>query len=294
MIFKGMTLRRTLTFAVTALPLLFAAVGCKLAARLMHDDEVVARVGEHVLYRAELAAVIPDGVSIDDSAAFARQYINTWASGKVYLDVAEQQLSKGELDVSAELEEYRESLLKYRYEQHYINERLDTTISEREMDSYYEAHASEFTLSRPVVKARFISILPDSPEADRIRRLVKTQEQDESDLLDSLAYRSAIKYTDYGQNFVDVNVLAGDFGQDWQTLMRLRKGDVAEAADANGNISIAFIPEVVEAGKPAPLEYCKERITAAILSARKHEIVLALERDLLQKATAKGNFEIYE
>jgi hypothetical protein len=118
------------------------AVSCQMAHRVSDSaaellgDGVVARVGEHKLLRSELSAYIPAGVSPEDSLALAQQYINAWAEELLFLDIAESQLPKEELDVSRELEEYRRSLLKYRYEEQYINERLDTVISDDEVRKY--------------------------------------------------------------------------------------------------------------------------------------------------------------
>ena len=115
---------------------LSALPSCRAISSLLHDDEVVAQAEGVKLYRAELDALIPRGISPEDSAALALQYINTWASDLVYLKIAEEQLSKAEKDVTNELEDYRKSLLKYRYEQLYINERLDTTVTDEMVDEY--------------------------------------------------------------------------------------------------------------------------------------------------------------
>ena len=123
---------------LTALAML---TSCEFISGIIHDDEVVAKLGNRKLYKTELDAFIPNGVSAEDSTNLALQYINTWATEQLFSDIAQQQLSKEEQDVSAELEDYRRSLLKYRYEQRYVNERLDTLVQNAEIDEYY--HRSE-------------------------------------------------------------------------------------------------------------------------------------------------------
>ena len=114
----------------------FCFSSCKLVNSILHDEEVVAKVGNSMLYKSEVTRLIPQGISGDDSLRLAMQYINSWASDMVYLDVAEKQLSKEQKDVSKELEAYRRSLLKYRYEQLYVNERLDTAVTTDEIEEY--------------------------------------------------------------------------------------------------------------------------------------------------------------
>ncbi|MBR0322635.1 MAG: hypothetical protein IIX08_09630 [Bacteroidales bacterium] len=123
----------------------------------------MAEVGSARLYRSDLNMVIPKGLAYEDSVRLAKSYINTWALDQVFLSIAEQQLSKSEKDVTRELEDYRTSLLKFRYEQLYVNERLDTAVSDDKVEEYYQAHMDKFILRRPLVKARFLKISAESP-----------------------------------------------------------------------------------------------------------------------------------
>ena len=80
---------------------------CKAISSLIHDGEVVAKLGDHKLYRSELDDVIPKGTSPEDSVNLANLYINSWVRDKAFMDIAQQRLSKEEKDVSKELEAYR-------------------------------------------------------------------------------------------------------------------------------------------------------------------------------------------
>ncbi len=125
---------------IIALCVLAALTSCKSAGRFqeaaqeLFRGEVVARAGDHKLHRGELEKFIPAGVSPEDSANLAARYIKAWAEDLLMVDMAEAQLSASEKDVSKELEQYRRSLLKYRYEQLYINQRLDTLVTDAEIE----------------------------------------------------------------------------------------------------------------------------------------------------------------
>lgn len=286
-------MRDALRCAVVVL-VLVSGVGCKSFQKLLHDDEAVARVGDYVLYRAEVEAVVPKGLPEADSVAMARRYIDSWASGKVFLLKAEETLSKGEMDVTQEMEDYREALLKFRYEQHYVSSHLDTLVSENEISAYYDAHKDDFILQRPLVKARYVNLLPDSPSLGIIRRNFTSEKEEDISMVDSLAATTAIKYLDLTGKWVDVTTVSSEFGVDWKVLMDGRRNGVVEAKDSHGNICLAFIPEEIPSGKPAPVEYCEPQIRDIILSSRKHDLVRTLERDLLNDASARGNYEIFE
>ena len=85
-------------------------------------------MGKHRLYRHELESIVPEGLSSEDSLNLVSQYIDTWASAYLFDELASGSLSKKDLDLSEQLEQYRHALVKYRYEQKYINERLDTLL----------------------------------------------------------------------------------------------------------------------------------------------------------------------
>lgn len=265
---------------------------CEAMRSLVHDGEVVARVGKHELYRADLEAMIPHGLSQEDSLAVVSQYVNGWISEQLFLDMADTQLSKEEKDVTAELEAYRRSLLTYRYEQNYVNERLDTVITFNELEEYYESHQDMFYLDVPILKVRYIDIMQDSPNLDIIRRNMSSDGYEDLHELDSLAWSSAIRYIDSSSKWIDAVSLANEFGTDYATMLSKMNGSYIESVEDRGDVKIAYVIDIHRGGRLAPLDYCEERIRNIILSTRKHAILSNLEQDLLEDARANGKFEI--
>lgn len=270
-----------------------ALVSCRAISSFFSNDEAVAEVGLSKLYRSELNALIPSGMSPEDSTRLARAYINTWALDQVFIAIADEQLSKSEKDVSKELEDYRRSLLKYRYEQLYVNERLDTSVSDDKVEEYYAANARKFELQRPVVKTRYLRIATDSPVIQNIRRKMSSDQVQDIMDADSLAYSSALKFTTWGDRWIDIAVLAGEFGTDHVSLLSSMKGGWIEMSDSTGVMNIAYISEIIRSGQTAPLEYCTPQIKDMIISARKQALIIGLEQDLLRDAREKGQFVIF-
>ncbi len=276
-----------------------ALSACKMVNRLgdtaneLFKGEVVARVGEHRLHRSQLESYIPAGVSSEDSVGLAQQYIRAWAEDLLLLDMADEQLSKEEKDVTEELESYRRALLKYRYEQLYINQRLDTLVTEEEVETYYKAHPDKFILERPVVKARYLIIPADSHKIKELRRLMSSQEDADALEAEELAYTAAIKYGDSSDTWMDIITLAQELGTDYKSLSGAIRNQFAELPDEAGNLRIAYIADMVPQGKAAPVEFCEERIRDIILNNRKHSLIGSLEQDLLEDARRNNKFVIY-
>lgn len=271
---------------------LLTCVSCRTIPSLFNDGQVVARVGRHRLYKSDIDNVIPHNLPSQDSVAMAMRYIDSWASDLVFLDVAEEHLSKADKDVSRELEDYRQSLLKYRYEQQFVNERLDTAVTDSEIEAYYQEHRKQFVLEVPIVKTRYMRISTDSPNLEVIKKKMSSSDVDELLRADSLAYFSAEKYTDYSGKWIDMLRLARNFGTDYGTLLSRIRNSVVEMEDGNGKTNLAFIADFISAGEIPPLEYCSDRIRDIIVSIRKQALISDLERDLLEDARKKGKFEV--
>lgn len=274
--------------------LLAALPSCKTVSGLIHDDDVVARVGEHELYRTELERSIPDGVPAEDSLKFAQSYIESWARDLVFLDIAEKQLSKEEKDVSRELEEYRRSLMKYRYEQRYVNERLDTNLSEKEIEGYYEAHESDFKLERPIVKARYARVVQGGEDIGLLRKKLVLKNAEDAIREDTLLLRDpAERYFDWSGRWIEAVEAARETGADVFSLLSNAGKAPVEVPDGQGFMYVVYVSEMIKAGETAPLDYCRGRICDILLSTRKHDLVVALEQDLLDDARNKEKFVVY-
>ena len=194
---------------------------------------------------------------------------------------------------SEELEAYRKALLKYRYEQLYVNERLDTAVSDDKIDAYYEAHKESFVLSRPLVKARFLRIHTDSPMLENIRKKMDSSDVEDIVEADSLAFSSAMMFTTWDDQWQDITVLARELGVPYDSVLDMMNKGWIRQDDTTGVTNMAFVTEVLKVGEYAPVDYSAPRIKDIIISTRKQALISGLEQDLLKDARENGQFVIY-
>ena len=257
------------------------------------QDRRVARIGQEVLYESDIVRLMPEGVSSADSATMVSRYINTWALGRLMLLKAEEQLSKAERDVTAEVEEFRSTLLGFRFEKRWVEERLDTTVTLEEARLYYEEHPSSSVFPYPLVKARVIRISASSPYYETVKgAYTVTSEQDVAELRE-LCYSSAERYTDFGGDWVPLSQLAKELGTDIETCTREVLPKKSCEMKFNDSNYLIFIEEKVDAGEVSPFEYNVARIRETILGKRKQELLSKLEQDLLEDAHINGTLKIY-
>lgn len=269
---------------------LLALGACNTISSLIHDDQLIAKVGDHRLYRSEVERIIPPYVNSEDSASLADRYVASWAADLLFLQAAQEELSAEDRDVEDELEDYRRSLLKYRYEQKMISERMDTVVTGLQMEEFYRQHLKSFELARPVLKVRFIHLLDNAPEHDLMLKYLASTDPEEVSSLESLAAEGAIRYFDSSDKWMDAALLAREFSMDMGDMLSLlRNSEINLTSKERGDASIAHVFDLRLSG-PAPLEYCADAVRELILNSRKHELILTLERDLLEDARERGEY----
>jgi len=109
---------------------------CQNFYKKASGDLVVATAYGKNLYQSDLKVVMYDGISKNDSIVNARSYIDTWVRRQLLIHQAEANLSKEQLDFSQQIEDYRNSLIIFRYESELIEQNLDTVVSENEIMAY--------------------------------------------------------------------------------------------------------------------------------------------------------------
>jgi len=123
---------------------LFLVQGCSLFTE-KEAEEPVARVFENYLYPSDLAKAIPSGTNKQDSALLAKRYTDTWVKDMLMQHRAKESLSDEQMDFETQIEEYHRSLLIYTYRQILLQQKMDTLVSEHEINSYYEENSKNFS-----------------------------------------------------------------------------------------------------------------------------------------------------
>ena len=100
------------------------------------DDVAIASVYDKTLYQSDLQNIMYPGISRSDSIVRTKAFIDKWIRRQLLIHEAEENIDKSELDFSKQLEEYRNSLMIYKYETIMIEKNLDTVISKEEIARY--------------------------------------------------------------------------------------------------------------------------------------------------------------
>jgi len=157
--------------------IVFLASGC--SNRSSQGKRIpVAKAGEAVLYLDQMPAHGLNGSATADSAVMAHDFINKWVRKELMFQKAEENLSPELKDeIENQIKETRSDLTIYQYQRQMMLEKMDTTISDAEMENYYSANSQSFILGYNIVKALFIKLPFETPNLGRVRTLARSNEQ---------------------------------------------------------------------------------------------------------------------
>ena len=249
---------------------------------------------DKVLYYDEIPQLIQKGVNEADSAAIIQNYINKWAKRELLLQKAEENLTpemKAEID--RQLEETRANLVIYQYQRQMMLEKMDTVISETELENYYTANEKSFILNSNIVKALFIKLPVETPELDKIRTLARSNNQNDLQQLESYCYQFAEKFDDFNEEWVPMSRLSVELQEDIENEENFLKRNTFFETTDSVSVYLISIRDYRLRSTLAPFEYVKNDIKRIIWNTRRFEFIQSLENGIYNEALKENSFKIY-
>ncbi|HEY4785480.1 MAG TPA: hypothetical protein VIH57_05505 [Bacteroidales bacterium] len=253
----------------------------------------VAKFNDKYLYLSDIQHIFPKGVSKEDSISLARAYITTWVKTQLLVNKAEINLPKDQLNVDEQLEAYRSSLLIFKYEEQMIKDKLDTTVSDDEMEQYFNQNASSLILDDNVVKALFIKVPKNAPDIDNLKKWYKSDQREEIKKLDSYCFNYAVKFDYFKDEWVNFDVINSELPKPIANEDEyLSNNRTIEQSDSSF-LYFVYLKEKVSKGSVSPLDFIKPKIKDIIVNKRKIKFLDDLETKIYHDAEDHDNFTIY-
>jgi hypothetical protein len=256
-------------------------------------EKSLAQVSEKNLYPSDIRDIFPGNVSLEDSIMIQQNYVDKWVKKQLILQKAELNLTEEQKDVRQQIEEYRSSLLIYKYEQSLILQKLDTLISDDEIETYYQENPSNFNLDRHIVKALFIKLPMNAPDLWRVRQMYRSEKEEDFKELESYCYQYGVKYDYFDDNWIPFTTITRALPNEIRNPESyLRWNRYIEQQDSAFRYMVS-LREYSLAGTVAPLPYVEQKIRSIILNKRKVKFIRDLENNIYKDALNKGSFTIY-
>ncbi len=273
---------------IVAMAIIFA--GCSTE----NTDEPLASVGEKVLYRSKVDEILPKGISAEDSISMSNNYIDKWIKQELLIQKADENLSIDQKDLREELEEYRNSLIIYKYKNELIKQRMDTIVTNQQIEEFYNNNPSNFNLNYSIVKATFVMIPGDLADPDLVKSLIADTSPEGLDELRDYCGQYAKRVNISADEWISFQMLEKNFPnkvEDDETFLTQQK--LYEMNDSN-YYYIVSIHDYKLTNDLAPIEFVRNNIKNLILNQRKIKFLKEIEENIYTEGVRKKKFRIYD
>ena len=268
-------------------------LGCFLLAGCAQDTttgqtDVLASMEGHQLHRAEVESLIPRTASAADSLLIAENYVKKWVKEQLVYEVAERNLSDEKTEIDQLVEDYRRSLIRYRYQERLVNERLKTDISEQDKQQFYEENPKLFTLEQGLIKGLFLKIPVDAPGLVDVKKWYKSSDEAALEKIEKYSVQNATIYEYFYDKWVDFDEVMDNipiYVSDPATFLKGHKQ--VEVADSS-YCYLLNIAEYLVPGQTEPYESASPRIVEMLVNQRKVDFLRNFEDELYNEAVQKG------
>ena len=273
--------------------LILLIISCELENN--SKEEPIARVNDNFLFFSEIQESLDENMSQNDSMLAVNSAINNWASKKLLYEKAIFNLSNSKQNELDQLvRSYESDLYISYYEKEWLKTRVDTIVSNDQLQSYYNDNKNKFRLRQDILLARFIELPIENFNKTQIVRSFRRLNFQDKIYLDSISLQFKSSFINdsvwlrpelFFNKFKIENIAKYN--------RYLKKKSFFEIKDLE-SLYLVYISDILRKNDYAPMSYVKPTLVQILLNKRKLEMKKQLKTDILKQGIAENNFEIYD
>jgi len=272
--------------------LLILLTGCSSFFK-KKTEHAVARVYSDYLYESELKSIIPKGTLVKDSISLARSYIENWIHQRLIIHQAEQNLTSAQMDFTQQLDNYKNSLIIYTYENELVKQKLDTLVSDDDIGNYYDSNQQSFLLKDNIVQLQYVKLPLKSAYIKQFKKMLGSGNATDKTRLAKQCEQFASDYFLDDQNWLPFNDILKQIPIKTYNQEEFLKNHKDLEYQDSAFIYLVRFKDFKIKESISPLSFEKERIRNIILNKRKIDLTKKMREDIFIHAQKKNDFEIY-
>ncbi len=275
--------------------MLFLLGACKRKEETTADQNriVIARANTAYLYADEVKDIVPFGTSTKDSLELIKKYIDNWVHETLVIQKAESNLSEDKKNVEKQLQDYRNSLITFAYEKELVNQKLDTVVTQNEIEEYYNNNKANFELRDNIIKVIYIKVNKTAPEMKKVKNWYKSDEPKDKEQLASYCHQFAANFYLDDNSWLFFDDLLKEIPiQTYNKELFLQNNRLVEVSDSLYNYFVNIKGFKIR-NSLSPISFETENIKNIILNKRKLQLIAKMKEDVYNDAVNNNKIEIF-
>ena len=252
---------------------------------------VVAECNGESLLATEIEALTL-GLSAEDSAQVAEQYVHQWAINLLMKDVIRGNQNK---EIERLVAEYRRSLYQHEWEQHLVARKMSQHVEDSVVLAYYETNKHHFVLRETILRGVLLVVPNGAPSMDQLKRyIVEPQDEEHIEWVEKYAYQYASGYELFLDEWKTANQILLRMPFEEDNLQKQLKQQRQITMQDSLNNYILQVVDVYVKGEQMPIDYARKEIEKIILSQRQVDFIESERENLYKNAIQSGKLKRYE
>ena len=249
---------------------------------------VIVRVKDRTLTREDIERQIPKGASSADSLLRAESIVKKWIIDALMDDVAHRNIGDAKEDIDNLVNEHRRSLIRHRYQERIVKDKVSAEISKSDQMEYYEENKEQFVLNENLIKGIFIKVPATAPGFDNLRTWYVSDSEESLEKIEKYSLQNAIIYDYFYDSWVRFDEVMEKIPQKISNPTQfLRTNSNLEVSDST-HVYFLNISEKLLVGNVAPFDYVVTQIQSMLINRRKINYLRDFGEDLYKDAVKKG------
>ena len=201
-----------------------------------------------------------------NSAEVTKNFVDAWIKRQLILKVAETYLTAEQLDIERRVQDYKESLIIYSYENELIKQKLDTTVTDDDVIAYFEQYEENFLLTEDIAQFYYAKFPKDAPKLEEARAMFQSMSVEDREQLMGYCITYAADFYLKDSIWYELSGIYKQIPIDQLQLRTLSKNRLTGEVEDSTYIYLLKFNDFKEQGEPAPLNYIRQDITKILLN----------------------------
>lgn len=263
-------------------------VGCgKFGLYDSDDSKVIAKVGEKELKESMIQGIYQGVLSQSDSMELRQSAIQNWIEEQIKQDATFamfQNDNSSEKMIEEMVQQYRMNLINYTFEQRFLENNLDTLVTESQIEEYYSENGSGFKLIGPLVKAIVVRLPLELRQSAKLEKMfTKGGDQEMIEFL-NICKKNDYKIDDFREQWTEFSEVLQTLpfkGTDYDEFLKSKR--TYDVRDDQFHYLLR-VEECMLSGEPSPLERERPTIIRILRNQRREKILKAFNDSLINRA----------
>lgn len=277
------------------MPILLAAfLSASCTAEIDHRGRTpLVGVGSDFLYKEDVSALYVTALPSVDSAEFVHKYIRQWLEDALFYRMAVRNVST-EGEVNRMVDNYRRALLLNIYQERLVEQQLNQTLAEEEIEAFYNSNSELFKLDEAHLQGLFLKLPLAAPRLQSVRKWLTKMTPEDIENLEKYNITNAVTYEYFIDSWRSLPAIAAKMPLTAEALLKsMEKKTFIEIADT-AHIYMLSVAALLAKGEQKPLELASDEISSLLINSKRANFVKKVKGDLYDKALEAGEIKFYD